>query len=53
MVKDFEGSGHGLILRYYPSIALEELRKAMKHLRIASVWAEIRTWDLPNMKQEC
>jgi hypothetical protein len=22
-------------------------------LRIADLWAEIRTWDLPNTKQEC
>jgi hypothetical protein len=27
-----EGRGRGLILRYYPSICLEELRKTMKNL---------------------
>jgi hypothetical protein len=30
--KDLEGSGHGLILRCYPKIFLEELRKIMKIL---------------------
>jgi hypothetical protein len=30
--KNMEGSGHGLILRYYPGIHLEGLRKAMKNL---------------------
>jgi hypothetical protein len=27
---DFEGSCHGLILRYYPGISLEGVRKTMK-----------------------
>jgi hypothetical protein len=27
-----EGNGRGLIVRYYPIICLEELRKAMKNL---------------------
>jgi hypothetical protein len=27
--------------------------RTMKNLRIAGLWAGIRTWDLPNMKQEC
>jgi hypothetical protein len=31
--KDLEGSGHDLILRYYPGICLEGLRKTMKTLR--------------------
>jgi len=30
--KDLEGSGHGLILKYYPSIHLERLRKTTKNL---------------------
>jgi hypothetical protein len=30
--KDMEGSGRGLILRYYPCICLEGLRKATKIL---------------------
>jgi hypothetical protein len=47
--KDFEGSGHGLILRYYPGIRLEGQRKTMKiYVRIAGVRAEIWTRDLPN-----
>jgi hypothetical protein len=29
---DLEGSGRGLILRYYPGICLEELKEAMKNL---------------------
>jgi hypothetical protein len=32
MGKDSEGSGSGLILRYYPRIFLEVLRKPMKKL---------------------
>jgi hypothetical protein len=32
--KDSEGSGNGLILRYYPSICLEGLRKTMKNLSL-------------------
>jgi hypothetical protein len=37
------------ILRYYPSIHLEVLRKTAKTLRIASLWARISTQDLLNM----
>jgi hypothetical protein len=39
--KNVEGSGHDLI-RYHPSICLEEARKAKKYsVRIAGVRAEI------------
>jgi hypothetical protein len=31
--KDVEGSDHGLILRYYPVIYLEGLRKTTKNLK--------------------
>jgi hypothetical protein len=39
---EMEGSGRGLILRYYPSICVEELRKTTKYLnRIAGLQAQI------------
>jgi hypothetical protein len=48
-----KGSGHGLILRYYPSIRLEGLSKTTKTSPItADLWAKIWTQNLPNMKQE-
>jgi hypothetical protein len=51
--QDVEGSGRGLILRFYPSIYLEGLRKATKlSVRIAGPRAEILTRDLPSTKQE-
>jgi hypothetical protein len=30
--KELEGGGRGIILRYYPSIRLEGLRKTTRHL---------------------
>jgi hypothetical protein len=51
--RDWEGSGGGSILRDYAGICLEALRKTMKNLRIASLWAETGAWDLPNTKWEC
>jgi hypothetical protein len=41
-------------LRYYPGICLEEgLREITKtSFSIVGLWAEIRTCDLPNMKQK-
>jgi hypothetical protein len=52
--RDLEGSGRSLILRYYPNIYLEKLRKNKNSsVRIADLRAEIRNLDLPNMKQEC
>jgi hypothetical protein len=36
-----EGSGHGVILRYYLAIFLEGLRETTKNLRIAGLPAEI------------
>jgi hypothetical protein len=44
-----KGSGHGVILRHYPGIRLEGLRKT----RIAGVKADILTRDCPNTKQNC
>jgi hypothetical protein len=42
MGNDLEESGLGLILRYYPGIPLEGLRKATKiSVRIAGLQAEI------------
>jgi hypothetical protein len=36
-----EGSGYGLILKYYPSICLEGLRKiTITSFRIASQWGQ-------------
>jgi hypothetical protein len=47
--KDVEGSGCGLILRYYPSIRLEGLTKPTNiSVRRAGLLAEIWTLDLPN-----
>jgi hypothetical protein len=52
--KGLEGSDRGLILRYYPGICLEGLRKNTKcSVRIADLRGEILTRDLPNTKQEC
>jgi hypothetical protein len=39
--------------RYYPGICLEGLRKTTNELRIVGVRAEIWTWVLRNVKQEC
>jgi hypothetical protein len=52
MGKNSEGSDRGLILKYCPGIRLEGLRKTMRNRRIAVIWAEISTRDLPNIKQE-
>jgi hypothetical protein len=42
MGKDLEENWHGLILRYYPSIRLEILRKTAKpSVRIVGLRAEI------------
>jgi hypothetical protein len=40
---DIEGNCHGLILRCYPGITLERVRKTIKkrQVRIAGLWAEI------------
>jgi hypothetical protein len=39
---DLEGSGGGLILRYFPGIRLERLRKTTKNsVRIAGLQAKI------------
>jgi hypothetical protein len=35
--KDLEGSGRGLILRYYIGIYQEEIRKSSKYLRISGL----------------
>jgi hypothetical protein len=52
--KDVEGSGRGLILREYPRISLEGLRKLQKpSVRIAGIRAKIWTRELPNTKQDC
>jgi hypothetical protein len=32
-----EGSGHGLMLRYYPGICIEGLRKTMKRFFLGSL----------------
>jgi hypothetical protein len=45
-----EGTGRGVILRYYLD---SRLQNHEKHVRIASLRAEIWTQDLPNTKQEC
>jgi hypothetical protein len=53
--KGFGRSCRYLILRDYPDIRVEGLRKIMKinSLRIAVILAKIRAWDLPDTKQEC
>jgi hypothetical protein len=52
--KDVERSGRGLILRNYPDIYLEGLKKTRNpSATTASLRAEIWTRDLPNMKQIC
>jgi hypothetical protein len=49
--KDLEGRGRGLILRYYPGIHLEGLRKTTKTLvRIPGLRAEVWTLVLTNTK---
>jgi hypothetical protein len=48
--KNLEGSGGGLILRFYPGILLEGLRTTS--VRIAGLRAEILNRDLPNTKQD-
>jgi hypothetical protein len=42
-------------LRYYASICLEGVRKTTKKPKSAKpvAGAEISTWDLPNLNQEC
>jgi hypothetical protein len=49
--KNVEGSGGGLILKHYPGICLEGLRKTTKtSVRIAGLRAEFWTRDLPITK---
>jgi hypothetical protein len=51
-IENLEANGHGLILRYYPGIHLEGLRKTMEtSVRIAGLQAEILNGYLPNMKE--
>jgi hypothetical protein len=51
---ELEGSGRRLILRNYPGIRQEGLRKTTKTSdRMASRLAEMWKRDLPNTKQEC
>jgi hypothetical protein len=53
-LKDVEGRGGGLILRYNSGICLEGLRQTTKtSVRISGLRAEIWTRDLQNMKQLC
>jgi hypothetical protein len=42
-------------LRFYPGIFLgwTEVNQGKSQVRIASLWAKILAWDLPNMKQKC
>jgi hypothetical protein len=49
--KDLERSSCGLILRYYPDICPEGLRKTTKNLRTTGLRAKIWTRELPKMKQ--
>jgi hypothetical protein len=52
--KDLEGSGRGIIVRFYLGIRLEGLRKTTNiSVRIAGVEAKIGPLGLPNTKQEC
>jgi hypothetical protein len=52
--QDVEKSERGLILMYYPSIWLQGLRKTMLiSVTIAGLRVEIRTRDLPSIKQGC
>jgi hypothetical protein len=44
------GSVPGLILKYYPGIYLDVMKKNRKELRIAGFRAEILPPDLPNTK---
>jgi hypothetical protein len=55
IVKHLVGSGHGLILRYYPSISLEGLRKPRKKPPSGQLVAGAKIWTrgLPNTKQQC
>jgi hypothetical protein len=47
-------SGRDLILKYYPGICLEALKKTTKKtVRINDPQAEILTWDLSNTKRDC
>lgn len=47
-----EGNGRGLILRFFPSIYPEEMRKTNKSLnKVADRRVEIRTEDLRKMRQ--
>jgi hypothetical protein len=41
----------GVYLRYYSGICLDRPRKTIKlAARIADIWAEIRTWNLPDTR---
>jgi hypothetical protein len=49
---DVEGSGYGLILRYYPGICLEDQGKPPEtSVRIGGLWAKVWTQDLLIMKR--
>jgi hypothetical protein len=39
--KDVGESGRGLILKHYPSICLEGLRKTKENFRLVGLWTEI------------
>jgi hypothetical protein len=41
MGKEAEGSGHGLIFNYYPSICLKALQKTTKSLMTVGLWTKI------------
>jgi hypothetical protein len=51
MNDELEGTGRGLILRYYPGIRLEGFRKIS--VSVADLRAEILSRDLPKTKQKC
>jgi hypothetical protein len=53
IVKDLEGSGRGLALKFYPEIFLEWIRKTTKNLSQDSPVSGTRFEHLPNTKQEC